>query len=169
LNKIFSRDVEDEVYANFQFANGTTGQLAANWSDESYRKMSTKLTIWGSNGRINVDRQEVQTFIRDPAGLSVPLNQGWNISYTTDLSEPVWFYLRGEEYSEQIDHFVKCIADSSVKNTSPFSSAIETDEVVAMMLRDAAEGWSHRDTSQIAAARTTAPGGLWKRVISSLR
>ncbi len=52
LNRIFSSDVEDEVYATLYFANGLTGQLAANWSDESYRKMSMRVTVWGSNGRI---------------------------------------------------------------------------------------------------------------------
>lgn len=170
LNKIFSRDVEDEVYANFRFANGVTGQLAANWSDESYRKMSTKLTVWGTNGRLNVDRQEVQAFIRDPAGLAVPLKQGWNISYTTDLTDPCWFYLRGEEYSEQIDHFVKCINDRSLNNISSFASAIQTDEVVAMMLKDASEGWSPRGANLPATATQGAPaGGLLKRMISSLR
>ena len=28
---------------------------------------------------------------------------GWNVRYTTELTEPVGFYLRGEEYSAQID------------------------------------------------------------------
>ncbi len=27
--------------------------------------------------------------------------------YTTELTEPVWFYLRGEEYSAQIDAFIQ--------------------------------------------------------------
>ena len=25
--------------------------------------------------------------------------QGWNVRYTTELTRPVWYYLRGEEYS----------------------------------------------------------------------
>ena len=36
LNKVFSTDVDDEVYATFFFPDGATGQLAANWSDESF-------------------------------------------------------------------------------------------------------------------------------------
>ena len=31
--------------------------------------------------------------------------KGWTIRYTTDLTDEVWFYLRGEEYSAQIDYF----------------------------------------------------------------
>ena len=30
--------------------------------------------------------------------------------YTTELTAPVWFYLRGEEYSAQIDDFVAAVA-----------------------------------------------------------
>ena len=28
---------------------------------------------------------------------------GWNVRYTTELTEPVGFYLRGEEYSAQLE------------------------------------------------------------------
>ena len=64
LNSMFSNDVDDEIYSTFQFSNGLYGQLATNWSDESFRKMSLKLSFWGTNGRINVDRQELQVYIR---------------------------------------------------------------------------------------------------------
>ena len=59
LNSVFSSDVDDEIYSTFQFGERCHGQLATNWSDESFRKMSVKLSLWGSNGRINVDRQEI--------------------------------------------------------------------------------------------------------------
>ena len=50
LNSVFSRDVEDEVYCTLNYLDGATGQLCVNWSDESLRKMSTKVTVWGTNG-----------------------------------------------------------------------------------------------------------------------
>jgi scyllo-inositol 2-dehydrogenase (NADP+) len=137
LNRIFSADVEDEVYTDFTFADGVTGQLAANWSDESYRKMSTKLTIWGTNGRLTVDRQEVQIFVRDKSLSPDNLKEGWNIFYTTELSDNLYYYLRGEEYSAQIDHFIQCITDGRRETMSSFASALATDEVVAMMIDDA--------------------------------
>src|ERR1700678_505370 len=49
LNSVFSNDVDDEIYSTFQFAKGFYGQLATNWSDETFRKMSLKLSIWGTN------------------------------------------------------------------------------------------------------------------------
>ena len=138
LNTIFSRDVEDEVYSTFFFKDGMTGQVASNWSDESHRKMSTKLTFWGTNGRLAVDRQEVQLFVRDPAIASIPLKEGWTISYTTELSDNLYYYLRGEEYSAQIDHFVQAIRTGKTDTISTFATAVATDQVAAMMVRDAA-------------------------------
>ena len=122
LNTIFSRDVEDEVYSTFFFAGGLTGQIASNWSDESHRKMSTKLTFWGTNGRIAVDRQEVQLFVRDPGVASIPLKEGWTISYTTELTEGSYYYLRGEEYSAQIDHFVQAIRNGKTDTISTYAA-----------------------------------------------
>jgi scyllo-inositol 2-dehydrogenase (NADP+) len=136
LNSVFSDNVDDEIYSTFRFAQGVHGQLATNWSDDSFRKMSLKLSLWGANGRINVDRQELQLYLRAtpaPAGDFVP---GWNVRYTTDLTPPVWFYVRGEEYSAQIDHFVQCMRTGSAA-ISNFRSASDAVLVASMMRRDA--------------------------------
>ena len=59
---------------------------------------------------------------------------GWTVRYTTDLTDEVWFYLRGEEYSAQIDYFAQSVqtAASTARIRSPPRSM--TDRVVAMML-----------------------------------
>jgi scyllo-inositol 2-dehydrogenase (NADP+) len=137
LNKVFSADVDDEVYTTFRFPDGATGQLAANWSDESFRKMSMQITIWGKNGRLRVDRQEIQIYLKEEQALSTRFQRGWNTHYTTELSEPVWFYLRGEEYSMQIDHFVRCIKDRDHPQVSSFETALQTDIVLNKMIQDA--------------------------------
>lgn len=134
VGRLFSADVDDEVYASFFYDQGMTGHVAANWSDESYRKMSMKVSVWGDNGRAVADRQELQIYIRDNAGL--PYEKGWNSRYTTDLTEPVWFYLRGEEYSAQIDGFVQAIHTGHTTK-STFRSAAETSKVVAAIARNA--------------------------------
>ena len=136
LNRIFSQDAEDEVYTNLYFEDGTTGQLSSNWSDESCRKMTTKVTVWGTNGRLVVDRQEIQLFLRDTLAAEPGLHKGWNLLYTTALTDEVWYYLRGEEYSAQIDHFVKCIETNNPETDSSFASAAATDRIVSLMLED---------------------------------
>ena len=137
LNSVFSNDVDDEIYSTFQFSKGLYGQLATNWSDESFRKMSVKLSFWGSNGRINVDRQELQVYVRSlPQPALAGFGAGWTVRYTTDLTKPVWFYVRGEEYSAQIDHFVQCIKTGTAA-LSNFRTASDTSLVAMRMRADA--------------------------------
>lgn len=136
LNSVFSNGVEDEIYSTLHFAQGVHGHLAANWSDESHRKMSLRLSLWGTNGRINVDRQELQVYIRSLPENTPDLVEGWNVRYTTDLTSPVWFYVRGEEYSAQIDHFVQCIKNGATADTN-FRTASDAVLVASMMRQDA--------------------------------
>ena len=119
LNRVFSRETDDEVYGTLFFADGATASISVNWSDESQRKMTTKITIWGTQGRIYADRQEVQVFLRDGADAPAGYEAGWNVKYTTELTDEVWFYLRGEEYSAQVDAFAKRISDGDRRASTP--------------------------------------------------
>ncbi len=139
IKKIFSRDTDDEVYGTVFFEDGPSAQISVNWSDESYRKMSVKLSITGTAGRIIADRQECKVYLRDCTEPVAGYAKGWNVRYTTDLTENVWFYVRGEEYSSQIDYFVKCIASGSTENVNSFAAAAQTDQLMSMM-RDDAQG-----------------------------
>lgn len=130
---IFSRDVEDEVYATLHFPGGASGQLSVNWSDESHRKMSTRISVWGTKGRLVVDRQECQLYLRDTHPALADTSAGWTVRYTTELTPEVWYYLRGEEYSAQIDHFVRCVQAGRTDGENSFRSALEVDRVVAML------------------------------------
>jgi scyllo-inositol 2-dehydrogenase (NADP+) len=137
-HSVFSRDVEDEVYSSFYYPGGASGQLCVNWSDESFRKMSTKISVWGTNGRLAADRQECQLYLREPHAGLPGIDKGWTVRYTTDLSDEVWFYLRGEEYSAQIDYFAQSIRARRLDGENNFASALDADRVVAMMLGEAA-------------------------------
>ena len=133
-NGVFSRDVEDEIYCSLYFADGASGQLCVNWSDDSFRKMSTKVCVWGTNGRVTADRQECQVYLREPHAALPDAGKGWTVRYTTDLTEAVWFYLRGEEYSSQIDYFVRSIEMRRLDGENSFRSALDADRVVSMIL-----------------------------------
>jgi len=131
---VFSQDVDDEIYCTLRYADGASGQLSVNWSDESFRKMSTKVSVWGTNGRITADRQECQIYLREPHEALPGANKGWTIRYTTDLTEDVWYYLRGEEYSAQIDYFAKSISGNRLDGQNTFRSALQADRVVSMIM-----------------------------------
>lgn len=160
---VFSRDVEDEVYCSLYYANGASGQLCVNWSDESFRKMSTKISVWGTNGRITADRQECQIYLREPSAALPELKTGWTVRYTTDLTEEVWYYLRGEEYSAQIDYFVKSIESKRTNGQNSFRSALDADRVVSMILAEGAAG-SPGAGAALVPAPVMARKGFWARL-----
>ncbi len=154
LNRIFSKDTDDEVFSTLYYEDGRSTQLSVNWSDESYRKMTTKITIWGKSGRIYADRQECQAYFRDIADVPAGYQAGWNVRYTTDLTKPVWFYLRGEEYSAQLDYFVSCIEEKRTNgNVNSFTDAMMTDRVIAMIIADAAKGPSIKSDETLEAPK----------------
>jgi predicted dehydrogenase len=136
LNRVFSKETDDQVLSTLYFASGAAAQVSVNWSDASVRKMTTKMTIWGSGGRIYADRQEIQVYLRDDIEPPPGYRTGWNVRYTTDLTPPVWFYLRGEEYSAQLDHFVRRVSGLETGTTSSFAEAAITDRVISAILHD---------------------------------
>src|SRR6185369_16311998 len=94
LKSLYSNKVEDSVYALLELSSKVTGVLSVNWSDDTYRKMSTSITILGTNGKIISDANELKVYFKGsnfPEGYS----KGWNVKYITELTEPVDFYLRG--------------------------------------------------------------------------
>jgi predicted dehydrogenase len=132
LKKVYSKEVEDAVYSGLFLENGISGNLSVNWSDETYRKMSTQLSVLGTEGKIISDAQELKIYVKKE-NKKYGLEKGWNIKYITDLTDPVEFYLRGEEYSAQIDHFAKCIREGKTVNRNSFESALQTDLVIEML------------------------------------
>jgi len=158
---VFSRNVDDEVYCTLHFASGASGQLCVNWSDESFRKMSTKISLWGTNGRVTADRQECQIYLRESFPALPELHKGWTTRYTTDLTDEVWFYLRGEEYSAQIDYFAQSISLGRTDGENTFASAVQADRVVAMILGE--------ETTVAAPKAAVSRPGFFSRLFRSMQ
>jgi predicted dehydrogenase len=132
LKSIFSKQVDDAVYAMMSLQDGVSGILSVNWSDETHRKMTTSVSINGTKGKIVSDANELKVYFKDaacPAGYS----RGWNVKYVTDLTAPVDYYLRGEEYSAQMDHFIKAIQSKVPNEVNSFESAAKTDNAIALI------------------------------------
>jgi len=135
LKKIYSRDVEDAVYSVLRLENGVSGILSVNWSDETYRKMSTSITVIGKKGKIICDATELKIYLKESEPAE-KLEKGWTIRYITDLAIPVEFCLRGEEYSAQIDNFVNHVLQKSPNDINTFRQALETDRVMELIMAE---------------------------------
>lgn len=132
LKSFYSKEVEDSVFSLLELSTKLTGVLLVNWSDETYRKMSTSITILGSKGKIICDANELKIHFKTsecPSGYT----KGWNVKYITDLAKPVEFYLRGEEYSAQIDYFINAVEKKVPNTINNFQSAWHTDKVISLI------------------------------------
>ncbi len=136
FKKIFSTGVEDAIYSTLLYDCGLSGQLSVNWSEPTHRKMSTRVTVWGKEGKLDVNSQELKIYLRrDRPDLA--LEAGWNFRYMTDLVEPVTFHLRGEEYTAQLDYFINRVKGGRPQaNMNGFSSALATNRVIERLLGD---------------------------------
>jgi predicted dehydrogenase len=164
LGQLFSSEVDDQTNALLQFRDGIVGQLSVDWSDPSVRKMTTRLSVWGERGKLYADRQELQLFMTGKSNLPKGYREGWTVKHITDLTEPVSFYLRGEEYSAQLESFARAIKNENVAPRNDFISASETDFTIEMIQDRAAAAPQSAEGARPTAAE--APKSLLSRVFS---
>lgn len=163
LGHVFSEATEDEVFTTLDWGGGMSGQLSVSWSDESQRKMTTRVSIWGTNGKIYVDRQEVQVYLRDGSGAPEGYGTGWSVHYTTELTDEVDFYVRGEEYSAQLDTFVKRIQNDEVTGKADFAEAAIADEVLYAIANNPSGGVRALDGDGSVPVELPSPWQAWKQ------
>ena len=135
LKQFYSAGVEDAVYSLLELEQGVSGTLLVNWSDETYRKMSTSITVQGEKGKIICDATELKIYLKED-NAQFGFGKGWTLRYITDYAIPVDYYLRGEEYSAQIDHFVDCVKNRRPSAINTFEQALYTDKVVDMIIQN---------------------------------
>lgn len=136
FQSIYSEGVEDAVCSTFLYKSGVRGSLMVNWSDSSYRKPTYRFEAFGRNGKIIADLHAYKLFLRE----AIPLDgvtEGWNQKYVTDFFKPVGFYLRGYEFTRQLEHFVSCVREGRTSEVSSFAQAYQTDIVIEQLRQDA--------------------------------
>ena len=147
LQSIYSSDVEDVVSSTFLYNNGMSGTVLANWSDESYRKPTNRIEIFGKKGKIIADQYSYKIFLKEDHP-EEGLVKGWNTRYITDIAESVRFDVRGRVYTRQLDYFVECIEQKRTDNISDFAEAIKTDIIMDEIRKDAVRTLSAETISQ---------------------
>ena len=153
LQNVYSSGVEDVVKSTFIYTKGYSGNIMVNWSDEAYRKPANIVKIFGTKGKIIADKHAYKIYLRQPA-TNDGLSAGWNTRYITDFAKGVRFYVRGNEFTRQLDYFIDCIEKGIYNNLSSFSEAHKTDIVMDEITRDASLSVSmgNREESRTAGA-----------------
>jgi predicted dehydrogenase len=138
VKSVYSSAVDDMVSSTFIYKNGVSGIMSANWCDEAYRKPTNIVKIFGAKGKIIADKHAYKIYMKEPDTAN-GFHKGWNTRYITDFARNVRFYLRGNEFTAQLDYFVDCIEKGKTDNISSFSEAMKTDLLIEEIARDAAE------------------------------
>ncbi len=92
-------------------------------------------TVIGKKGKVICDATELKIYLKE-SDPSEKLEKGWTIRYITDLAIPVDFYLRGEEYSAQIDNFVHHVMQKIPNDINTFRQALETDRIMELIMAE---------------------------------
>ena len=127
LQSLVSKGVEDRVDVLLDY-DGFRGTLHVNWSDASCRKPAYRINIETSKGRIVADQHAYKVFRCESAGRHRV--NAWNTVYITDIAQPVRMYVRGNEFTRQLDYFIDSVILNRTKGISGFDSAMEVDRVI---------------------------------------
>ncbi len=137
MQSVYSSRVEDIVLSTFIYDTGFSGTIISNWSDESFRKPTNIISIFGTRGRIVADKHSYKIYLRDDIPNEDGFHKGWNTRYITDFAKPVRFYVRGNEFTRQLDYFVECILKEKQGDICSFNDAYQTDSILEEIRRDA--------------------------------
>lgn len=136
LQNIYSDNVEDLVNTNFVYDRNLSGTLLVNWCDSSYRKPTYRMEIYGDRGKIIADLHAFKIFFaQEPQDKSY--TKGWNIRYITELVKPVRFYVRGFEFTRQLDYFVESIRIGRRDCLCSFKDGLAADIIMEKITSDA--------------------------------
>ena len=138
LQNIYSEGVEDLVKTNFIYDDHLNGTLFVNWCDASCRKPMYRLELYGGNGKIIADLHAFKVFFNNEPD-NDPYKKGWNIRYITEFFKPVRFYVRGLEFTRQLDYFIQGITTKRKENVCSFKEGLGADIVMEKITLDASE------------------------------
>ena len=171
MQSIYSSNVEDLISSTFIYENGCTGTIMVNWSDESYRKPANIVTIFGTKGKIVADKYAYKIFLKE-ADQANGFHKGWNTRYIIDFAKSVRFYVRGNEFTRQLDYFVDCIEQKRTGNVVSFAQALKTDVVMEEITKDAARSLA-MDALTVESSpilpRRTRQLSIWKKFLKLIR
>ena len=98
--------------------------------------------------------------------------KGWNTRYITDFAKSVRFYVRGNEFTRQLDYFVDCIEQERKENFSSFAEALKTDIIMDQIRKDAARSLATDNIEQLNApvlVKELGQPSIWKKFTNLIR
>ena len=133
--KILCTNADDHTLFQWIHENSVVGNIDINWCDPSKRKSVIELNVICEFAKIRVDNSSVEIYWNDSSSLSQEEKQEINPPI---VPNNVQFYLRGEEFSLEIEDFIgTCLGkqfpskSALLPDTQPLLCAgCETDRLI---------------------------------------
>ena len=127
--KIYSKEVEDELQATISFEKGPKVAFETSWSKEAYRKTYARLEVEGTKGKMIVTDQTLDIF--DSKGEQIE-----NLVYP-DLYGGAYMDVGGILYSRQMEAFLGVLSGQQSTN---LESAVYVQKVIKKIYQSAELG-----------------------------
>lgn len=104
FSRVHSTRADDSVDVAWRHVSGTPGRLRLDWCDTTRRKSYTDFDVAFAHGRVQANTAEISVELDD--GLSLPQERRAALCAPA-LPYAVSFYLRGEEFTLQLEAFLE--------------------------------------------------------------
>lgn len=104
VGRVHSTLADDRVKLEWRHASGTHGTLELDWCDTSQRKSVIDFEVRFERGSVRANNAELHASPDDPAALEPEARR---LLLDPTLPLPVGFYLRGEEFTLQLELFIE--------------------------------------------------------------
>ena len=131
---VYSKMADDNAQIVLRHINGTQGDIRLNWCDVSKRKSLIEIDVACNGGTVRASNVDLSVEINPDANLS----EGSRASLLAPvLPFPVNFYLRGEEYTLQLEVFLERVlgrrllkADIGHETAASIRDGFEVDKMI---------------------------------------
>ncbi len=135
LQRKYSSKADDIVDASLVHANGIRGDVLLDWSRSDVRKANNEISIDLEGARVKVTKELIEVE-SDVEAAELEIDRGKNIIRPTISDSNVFYYLRGEEFSRQLEYFLAAVTQTETDGYSAFSAATlhdgaEVDRIIS--------------------------------------
>ena len=123
-SSVYSRNAEDRLKCRLKHSNEILGTIELDWADQSKRKSVISIRVDFEFGSILIDNSSLRVLDGEPKAIGLPQHMS------------VGFYLRGEDFSLQLESFLNAIESNDapknyrIDGVANFSDGARVDYLI---------------------------------------
>jgi len=127
----FYSDVEDCGSILFEYKDGLTGVLDANWSIPGYRLATIEIALEGENGFMEITNDYIKLNLLQSVE---DFGKGWTTIHKIDLGSTSHFDLGSEGFCDEDRHFIECCLSKEKPDVS-WKDGLDVQKIIEAVYR----------------------------------